>query len=178
MEAGGHRGAFKAVEANSNMVGLFSLLPAVSDSVGIPIVASGGIGDCRGIAAALILGASAVEIGTGFLRSPEAGISQVWSDAIGDSNPEDTLASGVFSGRLGRSLRTLYTAAATEPSAPDPAPYPIQKNLTKAMRDDAVKLNNLNGMQAWAGQSAKLALAMPAEEIVIDLWKGAQRLLS
>ena len=178
MEAGGHRGTFKAAEANSNMVGLFSLLPAVSNAVGVPIVASGGIGDSRGIAAALILGASAVEIGTGFLRSPEAGISKVWSESIGDSDPEDTLASHVFSGRLGRSLRTPYTVAATEPSAPDPAPYPIQRNLTKAMRDDAVKLNNLNGMQAWAGQSAKLALAIPAEEIVIDLWKGAQRLLS
>ncbi len=176
MEAGGHRGAFIASQA-SNMVGLFSLLPAVVDAVEVPVVATGGISDDRGIAASLILGASGVQIGTGFLRAPEASISPAWSDAIGAAAPEDTVASRVFSGRLGRSLRTDYTNAATSPSAPHPAPYPIQRNLTQEMRDAAVASNDLSKIQAWAGQSSQLALKIPAKEIVIKLWNGAQSIL-
>lgn len=177
MEAGGHRGAFQASEAQSNMVGLFSLLPTIYDTVKIPIVATGGISDSRGIAAALILGASAVQIGTGFLRSPEASIPKAWADAIGRTNPENTVTSRVFSGRLGRSVRNKYTNAATSSHAPDPAPYPIQRKLTQAMRDGSIKSNDLDSMQAWTGQSAKLALDMPAKEIVIKLWDGVQRIL-
>ena len=71
MEAGGHRGCFDAARAESEMVGLFALLPAVVDAVRLPVVATGGIADARGVAAALMLGASAAQIGTGFLRSPK-----------------------------------------------------------------------------------------------------------
>ena len=70
MEAGGHRGAFEASKAESGMVGLFSLLPAVVDAVELPVIAAGGVADARGVAAALMLGASAVQIGTGFLQVP------------------------------------------------------------------------------------------------------------
>ena len=168
MEAGGHRGAFAASQAN-NMVGLFSLLPAVVDAVKIPVIATGGISDDRGMAASLILGASGVQIGTGFLRAPEAAIASAWSDAIGRAAPEDTVASRVFSGRLGRSLRTEYTNAATSPLAPDPAPYPIQRNLTQKMREEAIASNDLTKIQAWAGQSSGLARAIPAKEIVANL---------
>ena len=177
MEAGGHKGAFNAADADKNMVGLFSLLPAVSNAVTVPVVASGGIGDPRGVAAALILGASAVEIGTGFLRSPEAKIPTAWADAISGAEPEDTLVSRVFSGRLGRSIRTPYAMAATAKESPESAPYPIQRNLTKSMRDHAAASNDLDGMQAWAGQSAKLASPTSAEQIVVNLWNGAQKLL-
>ena len=72
MEAGGHRGTFDAALAEESISGLFSLLPAIVDAVSIPVVATGGIADPRGIAAALLLGASAVQIGTGYLRCPEA----------------------------------------------------------------------------------------------------------
>jgi nitronate monooxygenase len=128
MEAGGHRGAFQASEAHSNMVGLFSLLPSVCDAVSIPVVATGGISDSRGIVAALTLGASAVQIGTGLLRSPEAGIAKEWADAIGTTNLEDIIVSHVFSGKLGRCARNAYTLVAASSPAPKPAPYPIQRN--------------------------------------------------
>jgi nitronate monooxygenase len=75
---GGHRGAFDPAKAESSLVGLFALLPAVADAVKLPVIATGGIADARGIAAALILGASAVQIGTGFLRTPEAKLAAAW----------------------------------------------------------------------------------------------------
>jgi nitronate monooxygenase len=177
MEAGGHRGAFDATKAEAGMVGLFSLLPAVVDAVNIPVIATGGVADGRGMAAALILGASAVQIGTGFLRCPEAKLPPVWADAIGRSLPEQTLVTRAFSGRAGRSIATAYARAATVPAAPPPAPYPVQRGLTQAMREAASRDNDLDRMQAWAGQSAALALALPAAEVAQALWQDAQALL-
>ncbi len=178
MEAGGHRGAFNAVDAGTALVGLFSLLPAVVDAVDVPVVATGGIADARGVAAALLLGASAVQIGTGLLRTPEANISPAWADAIVSANPEGTITTRAFSGRLGRSIRTAYAVAADSQDAPKPAPFPIQRNLTQSMRSRAATSDTIDVMQAWAGQSAGLTRAAPASEIVTSLWDGAQDLLN
>jgi nitronate monooxygenase len=177
MEAGGHRGAFDASNAEARMVGLFSLLPAVVDAVKVPVVATGGIADGRGLAAALLLGASAAQIGTAFLRCPEAKIAPAWADAIGRAAPEDTMITRAFSGRPGRSLATAYVRAAAAPMAPRSAPYPVQRGLTQAMRDAAVKNNDIERMQAWVGQSAGLARAESAGEVVRRIWDEAQRLL-
>lgn len=177
MEAGGHRGCFDAAKAEAEMVGLFALVPAVVDRVRIPVVATGGIADARGVAAALMLGASAAQIGTGFLRCPESRIAQAWADALGRTLPEGTMVSRVFSGRAGRSIATAYVRAATAPEAPQPAPYPVQRGLTAAMRETGVKANDIVRMQAWAGQSAALARAEPAGELVRSLWHGARDLI-
>jgi nitronate monooxygenase len=149
-----------------------ALIPAVVDAVKIPVVATGGIADARGVAAALLLGASAVQIGTGLLRTPEAGIAPEWADAIGTTKPEDTVATRAFSGRLGRAIRTAYAEAAE--NGPTPAPYPIQRNITKAMRAEATSIDQ---MQAWAGQSAGLATNTPAAELVAQVWRDAKKLL-
>jgi nitronate monooxygenase len=177
MEAGGHRGAFQADKAEANLVGLFSLLPAIVDAVRIPVIAAGGIADARGVAAALILGASAVQIGTGFLRCPEAKLAPAWADAIANSQPEQTLITRAFSGRPGRSVATAYARAAAAPGAPPPTPYPVQRGLTQAMREAAAKGDDIARMQAWAGQSARLASARPAADVARDLWAGAQAIL-
>src|SRR5580704_3510477 len=166
MEAGGHRGCFKAGEAERQMVGLAALVPAVVDAVGIPVVAAGGIADGRGVAPALALGASAVQVGTGFLRTPEAGIHAAWAEALARAAPEDTVVSRAFSGRAGRSLSTDYVRAAISDYAPQPAPYPVQRGLTAAMRVTAAKAGDVSRMQAWAGQSAGLARAEPARKIL------------
>jgi nitronate monooxygenase len=177
MEAGGHRGAFDAAKAETDLVGLFSLLPAVVDAVKVPAIAAGGIADARGVAAAPILGASAVQIGTGFLRCPEAKLLSSWADAIGRSLPEQTVVTRAFSGRAGRSLVTAYARAASAPDASSPAPYPVQRGLTQAMRELGTKGNDIDRLQAWAGQSARLALTRPAGEVARELWEGAQAIL-
>ncbi len=177
MEAGGHRYAFDAATAEANMVGLFSLIPAVVDAVRIPVVATGGIADARGVAAALLLGASAAQIGTGFLRCPEAKLAPAWADAIGRTLPEQTIVTRAFTGRPGRTIATAYARAAVSSGAPNPAPYPVQRGLTQAMRDEAVKANDIDRMQAWAGQSGMLASTRPAGEVVSLLWEGARVLL-
>jgi len=176
-EAGGHRGSFDPNLAEAQSVGLFSLLPAVVDAVNIPVVATGGIADSRGIAAALTLGASAVQIGTGFLRCPEAKIAPAWADALGQTAPEATILTRAFSGRTGRSIATDYVRQANAAEAPAPAPYPVQRALTQAMRDQATRDGDIQRMQAWAGQSAALAQARPASELVTSLWDGARALL-
>jgi nitronate monooxygenase len=177
MEAGGHRGSFDQGYAEATMAGLFALLPAIVDAVEVPVVATGGIADARGVAACLVLGASAVQIGTGFLRAPEAGLPGAWSDAIADALPENTIVTRAFSGRAGRTYRTPYALAASAADAPKPAPYPVQRGLTLAMRSAAAKSNSIDGMQAWSGQAGWLAEARPAGDIAQDLWRGAQALL-
>jgi nitronate monooxygenase len=177
MEAGGGRGAFDPAKAETAMVGLFALLPAVADAVKRPVIATGGIADARGVAAALLLGASAVQIGTGFLRTPEAKLPSAWADAIGRSRPEETLVTRAFSGRPGRSIATAYARAASAPDAPPPAPYPVQRGLTQAMRDAATKAGDIDRMQAWAGQSGGLALPRPTGDLARELWEGARQML-
>jgi nitronate monooxygenase len=177
MEAGGHRGCFDAADAERQMVGLFALVPAVVDAVKIPVVATGGIGDARGVAAALLLGASAAQIGTALLRTPEAKLHPAWADALARTAPEDTMVSRVFSGRAGRSIATKYVRAATAADAPPPAPYPVQRALTAAMRSEAQRAGDVERMQVWAGQSARLARAEPAGKVVQHIWDGARKLL-
>lgn len=156
------------------MVGLLSLLPAVVDAIRIPVVATGGIADGRGVAAALALGASAVQVGTAFLRYPEAKAHPAWADALATTLPEGTLVSRAFSGRAGRSIANAYALAATGPEAPQPAPYPIQRALTSSMRIATGQAADVQRMQAWAGQSAALGRAEPAGEVVRRLWTEAR----
>jgi nitronate monooxygenase len=178
MEAGGHRGAFQTEDAERQMVGLISLLPQIVDAVSVPVIAAGGIADGRGVAAAFILGASAVQIGTGFLRCPEAKMHPAYADRLAHTEAHETMVTRAFSGRSGRSAATAYVRAANAPNAPRPAPYPVQRGLTRAMRDEALKVGDSDRMQLWAGQSAKLAKDQPAGVVCQHLWEDASRLLS
>lgn len=177
-EAGGHRGAFEAGRARDLAVGLFALLPQVVDAVRVPVVATGGIADARGVAAALLLGASAVQVGTALLLSDEADIHPAWATGLQGLPPEGTQLTRAFSGRWGRAVATDYVRAAAAPGAPEPAPYPVQRGLSAALRKAGDAAGDLHRLQAWSGQGAALAGArMPAAQRVQQLWAGAEALL-
>lgn len=177
-EAGGHRASFVSEGAEGEAVGLLALIPAVVDRVSVPVIATGGIADGRTIAASLMLGASAVQVGTAFLRAPEAGIAPVWADGLAKTLPEQTRLTRAFSGRAGRGIATDYVRASAAPDAPPPAHYPVQRALTRQMREQGAKTGDLQRMQAWAGQSASMARAEPAADIVKRLWQETQAVLS
>ena len=177
-EAGGHRGSFDQAAAERQAVGLFALLPRMADRIDLPIIAAGGIGDGRGVAAALTLGAAAVHIGTAFLRCPEAKTHRAWADALENLEPEQTMPTRAFTGRLGRAIATDFVKASASADAPPPAPYPVQRGLTAPMKEAGAAANDHHRMQVWAGQSAAMAKPIPAADLLRAIWRDARSRLA
>jgi nitronate monooxygenase len=178
VEAGGHRGTFDPDAAGTTGVGLLALVPVLADALDVPVIATGGITDGRGVAAALTLGASAVQVGTAFLRSPEAGAAAPWADALGAAAPEDPVLTRAYSGRPGRALPTPYVRAWTAPDAPTPARYPVQRALVGQWRRGEPAGDGVDRVNQWAGQAARLARAESASVITRELWESASALIA
>ena len=176
MEAGGHRGSFDQDAAERTEVGLFALLPRLADGLRVPVIAAGGIADGRGVAAALALGASAVQVGTALLRCPETGISKDWAASLDGLAPEATVTTRAYSGRLGRAAPTPFVRAWAAPDAPPAAPYPAQRRLVTQWRRG--EPNGLDRVNHWAGQSAALASEEPAGQVIARMWREAAALLA
>ncbi|GMQ98929.1 MAG: nitronate monooxygenase [Acidimicrobiia bacterium] len=165
-EAGGHRGTF-ASAVSSSLVGTMALVPQMVDALEVPVIASGGIMDGRGIAAALALGAEAVQMGTAFLTTDEAGAADVYREAILDAGDSDTQITTAFSGRAARGI---VNRVMTEIDADGAIlPFPYQNALTRPLRSAATSQNDAEYLSLWAGQGVGMARTMPAGELMARL---------
>jgi nitronate monooxygenase len=154
LEGGGHRGSFLEA-AEASLTGTFALLPRVADQVSIPVIAAGGIADARGIVAALVLGAEAVQIGTAFLVCEGSGIASLHREALFSSAAKRTVLSRHFTGRLARGLRNRF-AEDMERSGDTPLPYPLQRALLRPYSQEALRQGRGDLVTMWAGQAAPL----------------------
>jgi nitronate monooxygenase len=171
VEAGGHRAMFLESDAAAQ-VGLFALLPQVADAVSVPLIATGGIGDARGIAAAFALGACGVQLGTAYLFCPEAKVSALYRSALERTTETGTAVTNLFSGRPARGILNRYLMEAG-PMAEEALAFPYAATLVAPLRAAAEKAGSVDYMQMWAGQAARLGRAMPADELTQKLAEEA-----
>jgi nitronate monooxygenase len=160
IEAGGHRGTFEGAPV-AQQPGLMALLPQVVDAVSVPVIAAGGIADGRGVAAAMVLGASAVQVGTAFLRCEEADVADQHVAALGEAGDADTVVTPVISGRPARFIRNRLIDDLSGPGA-EPLPFPAQASLTHPLAASGDR----DVTALYAGQSGALTRALPAGELV------------
>lgn len=162
-EAGGHRGTF-AVPFERAMIGTMALVPQIVDAVRVPVIASGGIMDGRGIAAALALGARAAQLGTAFLATPESGASAAHKAALQEAHEDATAITYAFSGRAARGIvNRVLRELENDPAI---APYPLQNTLTRTMRTVAAAAGKSDYLSLWSGQAPRLARTLPAGKLV------------
>ncbi len=166
-EAGGHRGTF-AGTFEAALVGTMALVPQVVDAVRIPVVASGGIMDGRGIAAALALGASAVQMGTAFLTCDEAGVPEVYKEAILRAREDETRLTRAFSGRPARGIVNRFMTE-IDRTPGSILPFPLQNALTRPLRSAAARQGRAEFLSLWAGQAVRLARRQSAADLVARL---------
>jgi nitronate monooxygenase len=168
-EAGGHRGTFSG-DFSAAMIGTISLVPQMVDAVRLPVVASGGIMDGRGIAAALALGASAVQLGTAFLTCDEAGIPDAYKKAIHLAHEDQTRVTRCFSGRPARGIVNRFMSEMESAgSAETILPFPLQNSLTRPLRSAAAQQGRAEFLSLWAGQGVRMARQEPAAKLVARL---------
>lgn len=162
-EAGGHRGSFLDLDM-AGQVGIFALVPQVVDAVRVPVIAAGGIADGRGVAAALMLGASAVQVGTAYLFSPEARLAPGYRETLETSRDDNTRITNVFTGRPARGVanRLVREQGPLSDIAPDfpNAAFALAPLRAKSPADFG---------NAWSGQAARLAAHLPAGELTRKL---------
>ena len=168
-DAGGH---------NSG-IGTFSLVPQVVDVVGdIPVLAAGGIADGRGVAAALMLGAQGVWIGSAFLATPEANLLGFQKQAIIDGTAESSTVSRGWTGKPARVLRSKWTDA-WDNSQLTPLPMPYQQMISWPVMAAASLAEREDIAPGTAGQAIGLVTRIrPAGEVVASLVAGAERALA
>lgn len=173
-EAGGHRGTFDA-DSDLGLVGSMALVPQVADAVSLLVIASGGIMDGRGIAAALALGAEAVQMGTAFLVCDEAGIVDAYKQAILGAGEHETRVTRAFSGRPARGI---VNRVMNEVAAEEILPFPLQNALTRPLRTAAAKAGRVEFLSLWAGQGVGLARRQPAATLVARLAEETEAAIS
>lgn len=166
-EAGGHRGMFLSDQLYTQ-VGTMALVPQIVDAVTIPVIAAGGIADSRGIAAAFMLGASAVQLGTTYLFSPQAKVSKLHQAALASAKDSQTALTNLFTGRPARGIVNRIMREIGPISAAAPA-FPTAGGALMPLRSKAEPQGNDGFMNLWAGQAVGIKHALPAEELTRQL---------
>ncbi|PQV49821.1 nitronate monooxygenase family protein [Paraburkholderia sp. BL21I4N1] len=162
-EAGGHRGTFLPGELDTQ-AGTLALVPQIVDAVDTPVIAAGGIADGRGLAAALMLGASAVQIGTAYLLADEIALPPIYRHALEQAGDQSTVLTNIFTGRparaiVNRAVRELGPLSAHAPQ------FPFAGLALASLRAHAEAAGSDDFTPLWSGQSVSLARALPAAEI-------------
>jgi nitronate monooxygenase len=170
-EAGGHRGMFLNSDATSQ-VGTIALVPQVVDAVRVPVIAAGGIGDGRGIAAAFMLGASGVQLGTVYLLSPEATTSPVHRAALRNASDDATALTNLFSGKPARGIINRLMREHGPMSQHVPA-FPLAGAALAPLRAIAEPRGCGDFMSLWSGQAPTFAQPLPAGELTRRLVEQA-----
>lgn len=166
-DAGGHQGNFLS-DRMTGQIGTLSLVPQVVDAIKLPVIAAGGIADGRGIAAALMLGASAVQMGTAYLFTPEAKIQPYHRAALKTANAEDTAITNLFTGRPARAItnRLMREIGPLSPLAPA---FPLAGGALMPLRAKSEPAGSADFSNMWSGQAARLACERPAGELTRHL---------
>ena len=175
-EAGGHRGMFLSEDITSQ-IGTFALVPQIVDAVTVPVIAAGGIGDHRGLVAALALGASAVQIGTAYLFCPEAKVSAAHRRALDTSPASDTALTNLFTGRPARGInnRIMRDLGPMSDLAPR---FPLAGGALMPLRAITDPQGNSDFSNLWSGQALRLGRHMPAGELTQEIASKALQTLS
>ena len=171
-EAGGHRGSFLGAGSAHAAIGTMALVRTILAAVDLPVVAAGGIGDGPGIAAALMLGATGVQLGTAYLLSDESTINATWRAAIEGAPDDPTALTRAISGRPARGIENAFMRE-MRPVEADIAPYPVQNALTQDLRAAAARAGSPDVLSLWAGQGVKLARRGAAGDLTCTLWAEA-----
>ncbi|WP_248740580.1 NAD(P)H-dependent flavin oxidoreductase [Pseudomonas sp. MWU12-2029] len=166
-EAGGHRGMFLSDDLSSQ-VGTFALVPQIVDAVKVPVIAAGAIADARGVAAAFMLGASAVQVGTAYLFTPEAKVSASHHKALRTAKDSETAITNLFTGRPARGILNRVMREVGPMSDKAPA-FPLAGGALMPLRaKDEADFSNL-----WAGQAFTLGKELSSAELTRQLAEGA-----
>jgi nitronate monooxygenase len=175
-EAGGHQGSFAALPGQEP-IGLLALTPQIVDAVQVPVIAAGGIMDGRGIAAAMMLGASGVQMGTAFVGCPETAVNPSYVQRLLRASAADAMLTDVVTGRRARLLRNRLVDLLEQSGAYQLA-FPEQHSMTRNLRKAAAAIGEAEFLPMWAGQGVGLMRALPADELVRSLVVEALDLIS
>lgn len=171
-EAGGHRVSFLDRPEHCLQGGM-ALIPAISRAVDVPVIAAGGIADGQGMAAAMVLGADAVQIGTAFLACEESNASPVHRQMLFSERAAQTELTRAFTGRLARGIRNQFMERLRDQT--DIPGYPLQTWLTRPLKQAAAEQDNPEYMALWAGQAAPLLQHRHALALINSLTEECQK---
>jgi nitronate monooxygenase len=151
-------------------------VPQIVDAVEVPVIAAGGIGDARGVAAALALGAAGVQVGTAYLRCPEATTSALHRAALAAARDDATCIANVYTGRPARGLVNRFMRELGPLNEATPA-FPAAAGALAPLRSKAEARGSTDFSTLWAGQAASLGREIGAGELTRQLARDAARLL-